>query len=160
MAPPSLVSTLAVPLRFVLGVVAGVAAVLLMDLVMRYLPEGETPPFVAAGVLTDAAPADAPSRLATVVHYLAGLSTGPLFVWVLLTVEGVLGGPSLTATLVATLVLYVSMVGFFAAVVLPRSGVEAARHGPIRRDWALSALAYLAVLVPAVFLASDFLVGP
>jgi hypothetical protein len=159
MDPLSLASPLATPLRFVLGVAGGVAAVLAMDAVMARLPEGETPPFVASGILTDSRPEEASGRLATVVHYLAGLLTGPLFVWLLLTGEGLLGGPSITATLAAAVVLYVLMVGFFVVVVLPQSRVDDDRLGAIRRDWALSALSYLVVLVPVVFVGSRALVG-
>lgn len=159
MESPPLVSTLAVPLRFVAGLVGAVVAVLVMDTVMARLPEGETPPSVAAGVLTDTVPESAPSRLATVVHYLAGLLTGPLFVWLLLTSEGLFGGPSVLATLVASVVLYVLMVGFFTGVVLPRSRVDPDRCGTIRRDWALSAVAYLLVLVPVVSVGSEVLLG-
>jgi hypothetical protein len=159
MEPFSLASTLSVPLRFVLGVAASVVAVLLMDVAMARLPEGETPPFVASGVLTDTHPDDAPARLATVIHYIAGLLTGPLFVWVLLTSETLLGSPSPPATLVATAVLYVLMVGFFIMVVLPRSRVGADRVSAIRRDWAISAAVYLAVLVPLVFAGSQLLVS-
>jgi len=42
------------------------------------------------------------------------------------------------------------MVGFFALVVLPRSRLPSARIADIRRDWAISAAAYLLVLVPLV----------
>jgi hypothetical protein len=149
MSSHSLLATLAVPLRFLVGVAAAVVATLVMDAVMARLPEGETPPFVASGVLTDRPPADAPARLAGVVHYLAGGLTGPLFVWIVLVTDGLLG-PSLVATAVAAVVLYVLMVGFFAVVVVPRSRVSAARVGPIRRDWAVSAAVYLLVLVPVV----------
>jgi hypothetical protein len=149
-----LVTTLTVPLRFVIGVAAGVAATLAMDLVMARLPEGETPPLVAAGVLTDSAPQHAPGRLASVVHYVAGWLTGPLFVWVLLTSEGLLGGQSLLATVLAAAVLYALMVGFFVFVVLPRSRLPSVRLADIRRDWAISAAAYLLVLVPLVAVGS------
>ena len=154
-----LVTTLTVPLRFVLGVLGGIVAVLVIDVVMARLPEGETPPFIASGVLTDTPPEDAPGRLATVVHYLAGLLTGPLFVWLLLASEGLLGGPSPATAAVATVVLYVLMVGFFAVVVLPQSRVAPDRLGAVRRDWAVSAAVYLAVLVPVVFVGSQLLVG-
>jgi hypothetical protein len=157
MDPLSLASTLTVPLRFVLGLAGGVVAVLVMDAVMARLPEGGTPPFVASGVLTESRPDEAPARLATVVHYLAGLLTGPLFVWLLLTSEALFGGLSLPATLVAAAVLYVLMVGFFVVVVLPQSRVADDRVATIRRDWALSALSYLVVLVPVVGLGSRLL---
>ena len=145
-----LVTTLTVSLRFVVGVAAGVVATIAMDLMMARLPEGETPPFIASGVLTDSVPGDAPGRLANVIHYIAGWLTGPLFVWMLLTSEGLVGGQSLLATVVAAAVLYALMVGFFALVVLPRSRLPSARIADIRRDWAISAAAYLLVLVPLV----------
>lgn len=157
MDPLTVHASLAVPLRFAAGVVAGVVATLAMDLVMARLPEGTTPPSIAAGVLTDRPPRAAPARLATVVHYLAGVLTGPLFVWLLFASEGVLAGRSLAATLAAAVVLYLLMVGFFAIVVLPRSRVPAGRVGAIRRDWGVSAAAYLVVLVSLVTLASGLL---
>lgn len=139
-----------IPVRFVAGVVAGIAATLAMDLVMPRLPEGATPPSVASGVLTGRPPDRAPGRLATVVHYLAGTLTGPLFIWLLYAGEAVLDGQSLAATAAAAVVLYVLMVGFFAVVVLPRSRVVRGRVSLIRRDWALCALTYVLVLVPLV----------
>jgi len=149
MSSQSLLASLAVPLQFLIGAAAAVVATFAMDAVMARLPEGETPPFVASGVLTDRPPGDAPSRLASAVHYLAGGLTGPLFVWLTLVTDGLLGA-SLVATVAAAAILYVLMVGFFAVVVLPRSRVSAARVGAIRRDWAVSAGAYLLVLVPVV----------
>lgn len=150
-------ASLAVPLRFVAGVLAGVVATLAMDLVMARLPEGATPPSIAAGVLTGTSPDAAPDRLASVVHYLAGFLTGPLFVWLLFASEGVVGERSAAVTMAAAVVLYVLMVGFFAVVVLPQSLVAGQRVGAIRRDWALSAAAYLVVLVPLVAVASGLL---
>jgi len=147
-------ATLAVPILFAVGVGAGIVATLMMDLVMARLPEGETPMYIAAGVLTDRPPGDAPGRLAAVVHYVAGLLTGPLFVWLLFASEGLLDG-SVVATLAATVVLLILMIGFFAVVVLPQSRVDDGRLGAIRRDWALAAAAYLAVLVPLVAVASQ-----
>jgi hypothetical protein len=144
---------LTVPILFAVGVGAGIVATLVMDLVMARLPEGETPMYIAAGVLTDRPPGGAPGRLAAVVHYVAGLLTGPLFVWLLFTSEGLLG-TSVVSTLAATVVLLVLMVGFFAVVVLPRSRVDNRRRGAIRRDWSLAAAAYLAVLVPLVAVAA------
>mgnify|MGYP006300105859 CR=1 FL=1 len=144
---------LTVPILFAVGVGAGIVATLVMDLVMARLPEGETPMYIAAGVLTDRPPGGAPGRLAAVVHYVAGLLTGPLFVWLLFTSEGLLG-TSVVSTLAATVVLLVLMVGFFAVVVLPRSRVDDRRRGAIRRDWSLAAATYLAVLVPLVAVAA------
>ncbi|WP_435064800.1 hypothetical protein [Halobaculum sp. EA56] len=139
-----------VPALFLAGVVAGVVATLAMDLVMARIDEGETPPRVASGVLTDTHPDDSPRRLATVVHYVAGTLTGPLYVWLLLAVGSVLGVGWVAAG-VAGVLLYPLMVGFFALVVLPRSrGLARQRLRRIRRAWAVEAVAYLLVLVPLV----------
>ena len=149
-------ATLSVPILFAVGVGAGVVATLVMDVVMARLPEGTTPMYIAAGVLTDRPPGEAPGRLAAVVHYVAGLLTGPLFVWLLFASNGLLDGGSVVATLAAAVVLLVLMIGFFAIVVLPRSQVDANRLGAIRRDWAVAAAAYLLALVPLVAAGSRF----
>jgi len=136
-------------LRFPIGLVAAIGAVLVMDLVMAQLPEGTTPPQVAAGVLTRTAVDAAPARLAAVAHYLAGLGTGLMFVYFSLVTEWLLGGSSPSSLVVTTLLLYVLMVAFFVAVPLPRApGVTASRRRTIARDWAIAASAYLAALVP------------
>jgi hypothetical protein len=80
--------------------------------------------------------------------------TGPLFVWLLYAGEAVLDGQSAAGTAAVAVVLYVTMVGFFAVVVLPRSLIAQERVGQVRRDWALSALTYVVVLVPLVAVAS------
>ena len=138
-----------VPLLIAFGVLAGIVATRAMDVVMARLPEGETPPFVASGVLTEQDPDTAPGRLAAVVHHAAGWLTGPLYVTMLLLAGSVLG--SSVVTYVATaVVLLVLMVGFFAVVVLPRPGLARQRVRTITRDWAVSAAVYLVVLVPLV----------
>lgn len=142
-----LVTSLTVPLRFVVGLVAAGVATLVMDLVSPRLTDGELPPMVAAGVLTSRRPTDAPGGVADAVHYTAGLLTGPLFVWLTLLFEGLLSGMTLIATVLATLLLYGSMVGFFLVVVLPRSRVADLRVPRIRRAWAISAAVYVLVLV-------------
>jgi hypothetical protein len=152
MAPLTVYTSVDVTARFVTGVAAGIVATLAMDLVMARLPEGTTPPSIAAGVLTDRPPEAAPARLGSVVHYLAGFLTGPLFVWLLFASASVLGDDPTTATSAAAAVLYVLMVGFFAVVVLPQSLVDRERVPAIRRDWAVSAAAYLVVLVAVVVL--------
>ena len=150
-------ASVGVALRIVLGVLAGVLATLGMDLVMARLPEGETPPTVAAGVLTEQSPDTAPKRLASAVHYVAGGGTGPLFVTLLFLVEGLLGGVSAVSYLVTTGLLFALMVAFFVGVVLPRPGLARQRVSAIGRDWALSAAAYLVVLVPIVWIGSGLL---
>ena len=138
-----------VPLLIAFGVLAGIVATRAMDVAMARLPEGETPPFVASGVLTEQDPDTAPGRLAAVVHHAAGWLTGPLYVTMLLLAGSVLG--SSVVTYVATaVVLLVLMVGFFAVVVLPRPGLARQRVRTITRDWGVSAAVYLVVLVPLV----------
>jgi len=149
---------LSTPLRIVAGVVAGVVATRGMDLVMARLPEGETPPRVASGVLTERDPDRAPARLAAVVHHAAGWLTGGLFVTLLLFAEAVLG-VSPAAYAAASLLLYVLMVGFFAVVVLPRVAFARDRVRTVVRDWAISAAAYLLVLVALVWGTSAVLAG-
>lgn len=157
MIPLQSTGSVTVPLLFLVGVVAGVLATLAMDLVMGRIDEGETPPRIASGVLTDTHPDDSPERLASVVHYVAGMLTGPLFVWILLAVGGLLGTGPLAAA-VAGVLLYPLMVGFFALVVLPRSrGLARQRLSRIRRAWAIEAVAYLLVLVPVVAVAASAL---
>ena len=135
--------------RFPIGLVAAVAAVIAMDRVMGRLPEGWTPPGVAAGVLTETHPDDAPARLAAVAHYLAGLGTGALFVYLSFVGEWILGGSSAVSIAATAAVLYALMVGFFVVVPLPRApGLDAARRSAVGRDWAIAAAAYVAILVP------------
>jgi len=61
-------------LRFPIGLLAAGGALFVMDRVMTLLPEGWTPPNVAAGVLTGTLPDDAPPRLAVLVPVSVGLS--------------------------------------------------------------------------------------
>lgn len=139
--------------QFPIGLLGGILATLVMDRVMAVVPEGTTPPFIAAGVLTECHPDESPERLAAVVHNLAGAGTGLLFVWLSLAIEALAGGPSILTVAGTTVVLYLLMVGFFAAVPLPRAnGVGRSRRGTILRAWAIAAAAYLVVLVPVVTL--------
>lgn len=141
---------ISVPLLFLVGIVAGVVATLAMDRVMDRVDEGWTPPRVAAGVLTDTHPDESPERLSSVVHYVAGTLSGALFVWLLFAAGNVVG-PGTLATVLAGVVMYPLMVGFFALVVLPRSaGLPRQRLRRIRRAWAIEAAVYLLVLVPLI----------
>jgi len=147
----SVSATPAPVLRFPIGLAGGVLATLWMDFVMARLPEGTTPPRVAAGVLTETHPDEAPVRVASAAHYLAGAGTGLLFVWLSLAVEFAAGEASVLTVLVTTAVLFVLMVGFFVVVPLPRApGLSDSRRRGTARDWGISAAGYLLVLVPVV----------
>jgi hypothetical protein len=140
----------AVPALILASIAAGVLATLAMDAVMPRLAEGEMPPRIASGVLTGQPPNHAPRRLAAVVHYVAGSLTGPLFLW-LSFVASLLVEPGLAAVVLATVVCYPLMVGFFLLVPLPRAQGLARQHVKgIGQAWAVEAAVYLLVLAPAI----------
>ncbi|MFC7176059.1 hypothetical protein [Halosegnis marinus] len=62
--------------RVAVGAVAGLVATVAMNVPMHRLPEGSTPPFVAAGALTGEGPADVDPVLASGTHYAAGVLGG------------------------------------------------------------------------------------
>ena len=157
MLPLQVSTPLSVPVLFAVGIGAGVVATLAMDLVMARIEEGETPPRIASGVLTDTESDGSPEGVASAVHYVAGALTGPLFVWLYFVAAGVVG-PGAVGVVAAALVCYPLMVGFFALVVLPRSrGLPRQRLSAIRRAWAVEAAVYLLVLAPVVGGAAVFL---
>ncbi|PAU83196.1 hypothetical protein CK500_10350 [Halorubrum salipaludis] len=137
-----------------LGPVVGLLATLAMDRVMPRLPEGTTAPRVAAGVLTDTPVDRAPERLATWVHYVAGVGSGLLFVGLVAAVQTALGVGTAVALAVAGHAMFALMVGFFALVPLPRArGLARQRLSRIRRDWALCAAVYVVTAALLVALA-------
>jgi len=130
-----------------IGPTVGLFATLAMDLVMARLPEGETPPKVAASVLTGES-----VDTATWIHYVAGAGSGLLFVGIAAVFGSVLDGSVATLT-AASVVQLTLMVGFFAFVPLPRAtGVPRGRRARVRRAWAIEATAY--VLVAAFVVAA------
>lgn len=135
----------------VLAVGIGLLATLVMNVPMNRLPEGKMPPSVAAGVLADTHPDDAPDRLATAVHYVAGGGTGVLFLMLVTMTSvvlpsGVVG--ALGAYLLAGALLLGLMVGFFVLVPLPRAGSFARqRLRAIKRSWTIAAAVYVIVVV-------------
>ena len=154
MEPLQIAGQLSISALFLVGLIGGVVATLAMDFVMARIDEGATPPKIASGVLTESHPDVAPRRLASVVHYVAGALTGPLFVWLTLVSTGVLG-TGVVAVVLAAVVCYPLMVGFFALVVLPRAkGMSRQRLQSIRRAWSVEAAVYLVVLAPVVGIAA------
>jgi hypothetical protein len=132
---------------FPIGVLSGIVATLGMDVVMERVSEGKTAPRVASGVLTETHPDESPERLSGFVHYFAGAGSGALYAYILLAVSYAEVGT--TARLaIGAFVLYVGMVGFFVAVPLRISSMEEERVSEVARGWALSALAYVAVIAP------------
>lgn len=141
-----LVTTLTVPLRFVVGLFAAAIALVAMGPAMRRFPDGEFVPLVAAGVLTERRPPDAPERVADAVHYTAGLLGGAVYVWLTLLFEGLFGGPGLLPPVLAALLLYAFLTSFFLLVVVPRSRVADLRVPRLRRAWLAAAAVYVLVL--------------
>jgi hypothetical protein len=93
--------------------------------------------------------------LATWVHYVAGAGSGLLFVGLVSAIQAALGLGVGVALAVAGVAQFALMVGFFALVPLPRApGLPRQRLGPIRRDWAASAAAYVLVAAVAVGVAT------
>jgi hypothetical protein len=143
------------------GGVAGVVAAVVMDWPMSRQPEGFTPAYIAAGVLTRRRPENVRFRTAMVAHHLAGGLAGLLYALVALGVDrGLPGiGPIVGVTLAAHLVGVVAVVGFiyafFAHLVLPRAGGRPYEEQAtaVRGQWLRSALVYglsVLVLVPSV----------
>ena len=148
-------TTLSLLAGLALGPLVGLVATLAMDVAMARLPEGATAPKVAAGVLTDTPVDDAPERLATWVHYVAGAGSGLLFVGLVAATGRLLGVGTAVTVVAAGAVQLALVVGFFALVPLPRApGLPRQRLGPIRRDWAVSAAAYVAVAAVVVAVAT------
>lgn len=153
----SLLSTVSLPTALAVGLLAGLAATLVMDVPMRrLLNEGMTPPFVAAGAVTGRDTADAPRRVAMAIHYGSGLGAGVIYVTLVAVVSSLVSaGPSVAsvpvlALVVAAVVQLPVMVAFFSYFVLPTFGTVARqRVAPIRRAWLRAAVVY--VLAVAVF---------
>lgn len=154
-APPPL------SIRVALFAAAGLAATVVMNLPMKLLREGQTPPFVAGAALTGTAPEEVAPALASAVHYAAGALAGVLFALLSaglgrptagLPAEPHLPGTTVSAVpaLLAALATYGFLYAFFGTLVLPRFGGPVRdRARRVRRDWAVSAGVYTAALVVA-----------
>jgi len=145
---------------FGLSALAGLAAAVAMDYPMSRQPEGFTPAYIAAGVLTRRPPAEVTRRAALVAHHAAGALGGVLYALAALALAAALPGPPVLAVggvpVLAHVPAVVAVVVFvyllFAHLVLPRAGGPAAaeRATAVRGQWLRSALVYGAVLTVAV----------
>lgn len=147
--------------RVALGAVAGLLATVVMNIPMQRRPEGSTPPFVAAGALTGEALDDVDPKLASGVHYSAGVLGGVLFTLLAIGFESTLPftaaltgvGLRLVPLFLATFLTYGFLVAFFAYLVLPTFGKAAtARAEQVRTDWVVSAGVYAVALAVWVVL--------
>jgi hypothetical protein len=141
--------------RVAIGAVAGLLATVVMNVPMQRRPEGATPPFVAAGALTGEPLDEVDPKLASGVHYAAGILGGVLFTLLAVGFEAVLPftaalagvGIRLVPLFLATLFTYGFLVAVFAYLVLPRYGKAALdRADQVRTDWVVSVTVYAVAL--------------
>ncbi|WP_255197261.1 hypothetical protein [Halorarius litoreus] len=141
--------------RVAIGAVAGLLATVIMNIPMQRRPEGSTPPFIAAGALTGQPLDEVDPKLASGVHYSAGILGGVLFTLLAIGFESVLPftaaltgvGLRLVPHFLATLVTYGFLVAFFAYLVFPQFGKSANQRGEqVRTDWVISASVYVVAL--------------
>ena len=155
--------TVPIPWFLAIAVIAGVVAALVMGWPMSRQPEGFTPAYMAAGVLTRASTQDVRFRTALIAHHLAGGLAGLLYALVALGVDRVSPGLSpgvgvaLHAHLLGVIVVVGFIYSFFAHLVLPRAGGRPYEEQAtaVRGQWLRSALVYGLVMlafVPAVVL--------
>jgi hypothetical protein len=153
-APVGLPLAIAATLWVPVAMLGGFFAALVMDVPMRRLDEGETPPLVAAGVLYDEPPGALRSEQARSVHYTAGILAGVLYALVALVLDALLPAvatvadvplvPHLLSGVVVGLFLY----GFFTRFVLPRyGGGKRSVAATVRRSWALSVVVFVVALL-------------
>ena len=152
--------TVPVPWFLAIAIIVGVIAALVMDWPMSRQPEGFTPAYIAAGVLTRTPARDVQFRTAMIAHHLAGGLAGLLYALVALGVDRVApGSPAIGVALGAHLIGVIAVVGFiyafFAHLVLPRAGGRPYEEQAtaVRGQWLRSALVYgatLLFLVPIV----------
>ena len=152
--------TVPVPWFLAIAVIVGVIAALVMDWPMSRQPEGFTPAYIAAGVLTRTPARDVRFRTAMIAHHLAGGLAGLLYALVALGVDRVApGSPAIGVALGAHLIGVIAVVSFiyafFAHLVLPRAGGRPYEEQAtaVRGQWLRSALVYgatLLFLVPIV----------
>ncbi|MFB6125811.1 MAG: hypothetical protein ABEJ79_00720 [Halolamina sp.] len=152
------------------GAVAGLLAAAVMDVPMSRQPEGFTPAYITAAVVTRTAPSAVSFERAMVVHHVTGLLAGVLYGLVafaaeaLLTRVGVAVAVDGAAAVVAHVVGVVGVVAFvyvfFAHLVLPRAGgvVYEERATAVRGQWLRSAMVFggaMLVAAPVVVGVAD-----
>jgi hypothetical protein len=140
----------------VAGAVAGLVAAVAMDLPMGRQPDGWTPAFVAAAVLSRTAPADVSFGRASLVHHGAGVAAGALYGLVTFALTGAVppiswAGVSLLAHSIGVVLVTLFIYGLFAHVVLPRVGgtVYEERSTAVRGQWLRSSLVFAAAVTIA-----------
>ncbi len=141
----------------VIGFLAGVVAALVMDWPMSRQPEGFTPAYIAAGVVTRQPHENVRFGSAMVVHHVAGGLGGILYA-LLVTIftpavpPATVWGINPISHLLAAGVVVGFIYAFFAHFVLPRRGGRSYEEQAtaIRGQWLRSALVFGATLIVTV----------
>jgi hypothetical protein len=141
--------------RLAVAMLSGGLAALAVSVVMRLLPYGDVPPYVAASVLWRRRPERVSWSAANAVHLTAGTLAGLLFEGLLIGyerlreplnigIEVAIAGVTTLSELVVLSVVVAFLYAFFSWVVFPRYGGAAYETYPttVRREWAISAVAY------------------
>lgn len=149
--------------RLAVAAVAGLAATLLMTVVMWRQSYGYVPPYVAGSALWGEPPNEVPRSAADAAHLAAGMLAGVLFEALNLAYEAAraplgigvelrVAGVTSVSEIVAAALVVCFLYGFFSWVVFPRFGGNAyeTRPGTVRRQWAVSATVYGVGLLVAV----------
>jgi len=150
-------------LRLALAAVAGLVATLGMTAVMRLQSHGYVPAYVAAAAVWRRPPEQVSRSAADAVHLAAGMAAGVLFEALDagyerlrsaagVDVEVVVAGVATLSEVAALAVVVAFLYAFFSSLVFPRFGGAAyeTRTGTVRRQWAVSAVAYGVVLFAAL----------
>ncbi len=152
-----------IALRLAVGAGAGLAAAVVMDWPMSRQPEGFTPAYIAASVLSRSDPAATSFSAAAFAHHGAGVFAGLLYAivgWTLGLVfpqAFVVGGINVLTHVFAVAFVVGFIYLFFSRLVLPRAGgrIYEEQATAVRGQWLRSALVFgsvMLVLPIAVFL--------
>jgi hypothetical protein len=151
--------TTSLDIRLAVAAVAGLVATLGMTVAMRLQSRGYVPAYVAAAAVWRRPPERVSWSAANAVHLVAGMLAGVLFEGLVaagerlrpafgIDVEVAIAGLVSVLELLALAAVGAFLYGFFAWLVFPRYGGAAYESGAetIRRQWAVSAAVYVALL--------------
>lgn len=149
-----------------IGLFSGVIAAIVMDWPMSRQPEGFTPAYIAAGIVTRQPQTNVSFPVAMAVHHIAGGLGGVLYAVLVALFSFVVPpatavGVNLLAHLLAVTVVVGFIYGFFAHFVLPHRGGRSYEEQAtaIRGQWLRSALVFGATLFVTVPLVTVTLIS-
>lgn len=150
-------------IRLALATIAGLLAALAVRSVMTLQSYGYVPAYVAAAAVWRRPVEEVRRSAADAVHLAAGMGAGLIFEALIVAserlrpalgirIEVVVAGVTTLAELLALAIVVAFIYGFFSRLVFPRFGGTAyeTRPGTVRRQWAVSAIAYAVFLFAAL----------